>query len=54
MEWLKNVGKLQTPGKLIAEDLRALALNQRVFSGLRFDPTKDVPLGYSMAGRRVT
>ena len=43
----------KTPGKLIAEDLRALAVNQRVFPGLRFDPAKDVPPGYSIAGRIV-
>ncbi len=43
----------ETPGKLIAEDLRALALNQRVFPKLRFDPTKDMPSGYSLAGRIV-
>ena len=43
----------KTPGKLIAEDLRALALNQRVFPGLRFDPKKDVPPGCSLAWRMV-
>lgn len=43
----------QTPGKLIPEDLRALALNQRVFPGLQFDPEKEVPQGYSMAARIV-
>jgi len=38
-----------TPGRLIPEDLRALALNQRVFPGLAFDPARDVPPGYSLA-----
>ncbi len=31
-----------TPGKLIPEDLRGLACNQRVFPKLRFDPKKDI------------
>src|SRR5262249_10971010 len=30
-----------------------LALNQRAFPGLRFDPTRDVPKGYSLAARVV-
>jgi hypothetical protein len=38
----------KTPGILIAEDFRALALNRRVFPRLRFDPKKDVPQGYAM------
>jgi hypothetical protein len=42
-----------TPGKLIPEDLRGLALNTRVFPDLRFDPQKDVPRGYSIAPRIV-
>jgi len=42
-----------TPGKLIPEDLRGLALNTRVFPKLRFDPAKDVPRGYSIAPRIV-
>jgi hypothetical protein len=42
-----------TPGRLIPEDLRGLALNTRAFPGLRFDPTSDVPGGYTMA-RLVT
>jgi len=37
-----------TPGVLIAEDIRGLALNRRVFPRLRFDPAKDVPQGYTM------
>ena len=43
-----------TPGKLIPEDLRGLALNQRVFPGLRFDARREVPRGYSLAERIVT
>ncbi len=43
----------ETPGKLIPEDLRALALNQRVFPKFRFDPKKDAPQGYSMAGHII-
>ncbi|MDD2716485.1 MAG: hypothetical protein PHW04_11405 [Candidatus Wallbacteria bacterium] len=44
----------QTQGILIAEDLRALALNKRVFSKFRFDPGTDVPPGYSIAARIET
>jgi hypothetical protein len=32
-----------TPATLIPEDRRGLAMNQRVFPGLRFDPARDVP-----------
>jgi hypothetical protein len=42
-----------TPGVLIPEDLRALALNRRVFPRLRFDPVKDVPAGYKLADRII-
>lgn len=42
-----------TPAVLIAEDLRALALNRRVFPKLKFDPAKDVPADYKMAERIV-
>jgi hypothetical protein len=42
-----------TPGVLIPEDLRALALNRRVFPKLRFDPARDVPAGYKLAERIV-
>ncbi|MCI0643044.1 MAG: hypothetical protein L0Y72_06770 [Gemmataceae bacterium] len=38
-----------TPGRMIPEDLRGLAFNQRVFPGLRFDPKKDAPQGYTLA-----
>ena len=38
----------KTPGILIAEDVRALALNRRVFPRLRFDAKTDVPQGYTM------
>lgn len=44
----------RTPGKLIPEDLRGLALNQRAFPKLRFDPNKDVPRGYTIARPIVT
>jgi hypothetical protein len=37
-----------TPGTLIPEDRRGLALNQRVFPGLSFDPRRDVPAGYRL------
>jgi hypothetical protein len=42
------------PGKLIPEDLRGLALNQRVFPELRFDAEKDIPQGYTISERIVT
>ena len=37
-----------TPGDMIPEDIRALALNRRVFPRLRFDSKNDVPQGYAM------
>ena len=37
-----------TPGKLNPEDLRALALNQRVFPNLQFDASRDIPKGYAI------
>jgi hypothetical protein len=42
------------PAVLIPEDLRALALNPRVFPKLKFDPAKDIPAGYKLAPRIVT
>jgi hypothetical protein len=42
-----------TPGAMIAEDIRALALNRRVFPKLKFDPAKDIPAGYKIAERIV-
>ncbi len=39
-----------TPGILIPEDIRALALNKRVFPHLYFDPQADVPAGYELRG----
>jgi hypothetical protein len=42
-----------TPGELIPEDRRALALNKRVFPKLRFDTNKDIPRGYSLAPKIV-
>ncbi len=44
----RNFKPSKTPGILIAEDIRALALNRRVFPRLRFDPKTDVPQGYTM------
>ncbi len=38
----------QRPGILIPEDLRRLSLNKRVFAEYRFDPSRDVPTGYTM------
>ncbi|MCY2989316.1 MAG: hypothetical protein NTY19_15785 [Planctomycetota bacterium] len=37
-----------TPGILIPEDLRSLALNRRCFPTLRFDSERDVPDGYKL------
>jgi hypothetical protein len=42
-----------TPGKLMPEDIRGLALNQRAFPKLRFDPAKDVPPGYAIKERII-
>ena len=50
----RNFEPSSTPGKFIPEDLRALALNQRVFPKLAFDPTKDVPAGYLLGKQIVT
>jgi len=36
------------PARFIPEDLRALALNSRVFPKLRFDVAKDLPSGYRL------
>lgn len=49
----KDLTASKTPGVLIPEDLRALALNRRVFHKLKFDPTKDVPANYKMAEKIV-
>jgi hypothetical protein len=49
----KGFSASDTPARLIPEDLRALALNRRVFPKLRFDPAKDVPGGYRMVERIV-
>lgn len=43
----------QTPGTLIPEDRRALALNDRVFANTTFDPQRDVPKGYTLSKRIV-
>jgi hypothetical protein len=42
-----------TPAKLIPEDIRALALNHRVFPKLKFDPQNDVPSGYALKPRVI-
>ena len=44
----------RTPGKLLPEDLRGLALNTRAIPKLRWDPVKDIPKGYKIAERVVT
>lgn len=47
--WTNGFTPSPSPGVFIPEDLRGLALNQRVFPGLRFDPKRDIPLGYSIS-----
>jgi hypothetical protein len=42
-----------TPGALIPEDRRGLALNDRVFAKTTFNPIRDVPVGYSLSKRIV-
>ena len=42
------------PGTLIPEDVRALAVNKRVFHKLTFDADKDVPKGYEISKKIVT
>jgi hypothetical protein len=39
-----------TPGIMIPEDIRGLALNDLVFPNLAFDPQKDIPSGYAISG----
>jgi len=41
----------KTPGILIPEDIRSLALNDRVFAGLEFNKKRDLPKGYKI--RRI-
>ena len=48
----KGLELSKTPGGLIPEDLRALALNSRVFPKLAFAPERDVPDGYTLAAFR--
>lgn len=43
----------QTPGAMIPEDLRGLALNKRVFPKLVFDSKRDIPAEYSISKRIV-
>jgi hypothetical protein len=49
----RNLNPSPTPGTLIPEDLRGLALNRRVFPSYRFDRQRDVPRGYKIAERVV-
>ncbi|MBN2021653.1 MAG: hypothetical protein JW809_02575 [Pirellulales bacterium] len=49
----KGFEESATPAQFIPEDIRALALNHRVFGKLRFDPAKDVPAGYTLAPRPI-
>lgn len=42
-----------TPGTLIAEDRRALALNDRVFAKTTFLPLRDIPVGGAISPRIV-
>jgi hypothetical protein len=37
------------PGQLMPEERRGLALNQRAFPGLMFDPRRDIPAGSQIA-----
>lgn len=39
-----------TPGLLIPEDRRGLAMNDLVFPGLDFNPKRDIPDGYEIVG----
>jgi hypothetical protein len=47
--WWSGFRAPKTPGILIPEDIRSLALNRRAFTKLRFDPSKDIPSGYTIA-----
>lgn len=49
----KEFAPSETPGVLVPEDLRALALNRRVFPKLKFDPGRSLPAGYKLAERVV-
>jgi hypothetical protein len=42
------------PGIFIAEDIRGLALNDRVFPNLEFDPAKHIPPGYKIHDRVIS
>jgi hypothetical protein len=48
-QWTNGFTPSAVPGILIPEDRHALAMNDRVFSALAFDPTRDVPPGYALA-----
>ncbi len=49
----KGFAESSTPAKLIPEDIRALALNRRVFPKLKFDPRRDIPRGYKISPRVI-
>lgn len=49
----KGFQSSKTPGTLIPEDRRALALNDRVFAKTSFDPKQHVPAGYSLSKKIV-
>jgi hypothetical protein len=40
-----------TPGVLLPEDIRVLALNRRAFPALTFEPKTDLPAGYQLSPR---
>ena len=44
----KGFNPSETPGEFIPEDIRGLALNQRVFPNFTFDRKKNVPSGYNL------
>ncbi|HSD89297.1 MAG TPA: hypothetical protein VLB44_17330 [Kofleriaceae bacterium] len=48
-QWTNGFTPSAMPGILIPEDRHALAMNDRVFSDLAFDPARDVPSGYTLA-----
>lgn len=49
----KGFSSSDTPGKVIPEDLRGLALNRRALPNFRFDAAHDIPTGYQIADRIV-
>lgn len=49
----KGMQPSKTPGVLIPEDLRVLALNDRVFAKTTFDSSRDVPAGYTLSKKII-